>query len=134
MDNYYIITLIIFFLILLCLLLLIKYNPKMIEQKLNFNIKLTKKKEAPKINPKLIPPPKKYCKDYCRNYVCKLYENQYNNYESCKMCSDKNMCYNHVLESCVNCENGKNNCEELYGCHNGPPMNPKYTDCIKCWK
>ena len=72
------------------------------------------------------------------------YIKQYNDYINCKKCQQRNKCWSKYQEKCVECSDEQLAvpCEEKYGCPNpngasygyGPPRNPMYTSCRKCWK
>lgn len=72
------------------------------------------------------------------------YIKQYNDYINCKHCQEQNRCYSKYQKKCVECSDEQLavGCEEKYGCPNpngplfpyGPPRDPKFTSCRKCWE
>ena len=80
------------------------------------------------------------------------YINQYNNYTECQRCKKENTCWSQERQKCVNCRNNQQSCGKQFGCLTssnsgtgvypllldndsyGPPIDPMYTRCKKCWK
>jgi hypothetical protein len=72
------------------------------------------------------------CTDICNKDVCIMHEAQLLKYKLCKECKNKFKCYDPLKGICVNCDN-YNTCDELYGCYNKPPINPRDNLCTPCW-
>ena len=62
---------------------------------------------------------------------CK-YKKQKELYDNCLKCKRKFMCFDENNYKCKLCLFDNNSCNK-YGCFNGPPINPKENNCIKCW-
>lgn len=68
---------------------------------------------------------------------------QYNNYMQCLRCQEQDLCWSPYQQRCIECDEGNLNrtCESKFGCPNTknpmfppvPPINPLYTDCVRCW-
>ena len=72
------------------------------------------------------------CEDKCSTSSCCEFNRQKELYNNCIKCSKKFMCFNKYSQECELCFFGDKSCKE-YGCINGPPINPKDNNCIKCW-
>ncbi len=72
------------------------------------------------------------CLDTCKRGICEEYGKQLERYNLCNECSKKGLCYDPFGGDCEKCQKLKS-CGEIYGCNNGPPKDPKTTDCIPCY-
>lgn len=72
------------------------------------------------------------CNDKCTQKFCDEYESQVIKYDLCRECKKEFKCYDPYNKKCMPCKN-YNTCEELYGCHNKPPINPIKNFCTRCW-
>ncbi len=72
------------------------------------------------------------CKDRCKQEICNEYTKQIIKYDLCNECAKENKCYDQYQEKCIECKD-RQSCKKMFGCNNGPPINPKDNECIKCW-
>jgi hypothetical protein len=80
----------------------------------------------------------------CGDVIYAEYIDQYNDYINCQICQTQKKCWSSDRHKCVECSERqmKVPCARQYGCQNaygpifpsGPPINPMYTSCRKCWQ
>lgn len=127
-TNIFLILLIIIFLIIF-LYFLINSNNKLIKFRVSKtyieqeNIDYNKTKNKYEI---------KTCDEMCKQSFCNEYQNQKIKYDLCRTCKKEGKCYDTYKGICVPCKNNFS-CEQLFGCGNKPPINPKDNFCTKCW-
>ena len=68
----------------------------------------------------------------CSEKINCKYKKQKDLYNKCISCKKKFMCFDENEYRCKFCLFNKSSCNK-YGCFNGPPINPKKNNCIKCW-
>jgi hypothetical protein len=83
---------------------------------------------------------KQYTGNVCGVRLANDYHKRVSDYNQCKVCKRKSMCYSPYYRKCISCDPSVQalSCEQRFGCKAGTyayraPIDPMFTNCVKCW-
>ena len=78
------------------------------------------------------------CRRYCKEDLCCEYDDLVKDYNSCKKCFKKGLCWDKENKNCIKCKPNSKSCNKYYGCFNKElnkyekPINPSFNFCKIC--